>query len=284
MNNHCLDGYSPLGQLTHASGNLYSTTQGGGEGGFGTVFELSHGANGWAETVLYSFCPLGIGDFCPDGAEPHAGVTFDNAGNLYGTTEFGGSQNAHGTGTVYKLSPGADGWTEIVLHSFHSAGEGASPLGGVSFDTLGNLYGTFAGGGPDFAGGGFRIPAKNGNIGSFFFNSTGGSEPEAGVLVDSKHATLYTTTTQGGAANGGTVLKVTAPRQESVLYNFCSQSNCADGASPVASVISDAAGNLYGTTELGGENNQGVVFEIVRQAPKASASQATLRSLLDEEQ
>jgi uncharacterized repeat protein (TIGR03803 family) len=281
LNNNCLDGALPLGQLTQdASGNLYGTTDDGGANDYGTVFELTHGTSGWTETVLYSFCA--IGEFCSDGAEPHGGVTFDKADNLYGTTEFGGTNNVHGTGVVFKLSPGANGWTETVLHSFHQGGDGGAPLGGVSFDTLGNLYGTSSGGGSDNAGGLFRILAKNGKIGSFFFNGANGSEPHAGLLVDSKHAVLYGTTSQGGTANGGTVFEATAAGGESVLYNFCSQPNCTDGGSPVASVISDADGNLYGTAEQGGINNQGVAFEIVQQAPKASASQATLKSPHDE--
>ena len=155
-------------------------------------------------------------------------------------------------------------------------------MGGVSFDTLGNLYGTFSGGGPDNTGGVFRILAKNGKIGSFFFNDTNGYRPTAGVLVDSRHATLYGTTSSGGTSNEGTVFKITAPAEDTVLYNFCSQPNCTDGASPVASVISDAAGNLYGTADQGGANDLGVVFEIVQQAPKASASQAALKSPRDE--
>ncbi len=281
VNNNCLDGYSPLGQMTlDASGNLYSTTEDGGAVGYGTVFELSQGASGWTETVLYSFCA--IGEFCLDGAEPQAGVTFGKARNLYGTTELGGSNNVHGTGVVFKLSPGANGWTETVLHSFESGKDGGVPLGGVSLDTLGNLYGTVSGGGPDFAGGVFRILAKNGGIGSFFFNDTDGYRPAAGVLVDSKHPAVYGTTSGGGTSNAGTVFKIVAPREESALYNFCTQPNCADGNGPVAALISDAPGNLYGTTEQGGINNQGVVFEIVQQAPKGTASQAALGSLLDE--
>jgi uncharacterized repeat protein (TIGR03803 family) len=185
VNNQCLDGYAPLSQLTQdAAGNLYGTTMAGGNSAVGTVFELLHGGGGWTETVLYSFCA--IGEFCSDGAEPHAGVTFDKAGNLYGTTELGGSSNLHGAGVVFKLSLGANVWTETVLHSFESGKDGGVPLGGVSFDTLGNLYGTVSGGGPDFAGGVFRIPAKNGKIGSLFFDNTNGNTPAAGALVDSK--------------------------------------------------------------------------------------------------
>jgi uncharacterized repeat protein (TIGR03803 family) len=279
VNNRCLDGDFPLGQLTLVSGKLYGTTEQGGTGGdaAGTVFELSHGEGRWTHTLLYTFCSLGQGGRCPDGALPQAGVTFDKMGNLYGTTEMGGLHNAHGTGTVYKLSPGADGWTETVLHHFTATDGAAGPLGRVSFDTSGNLFGTFSGGGPDLAGGGFRIRAKTGKFGSFFFSGTDGSEPQAGVLVDSKNATLYTTTRLGGAGNGGTVVKFTSPHVETVLYNFCSQANCADGATPVADLISDAAGNLYGTAEQGGINEQGVVFEIVQQTPEAG-QHAALRS------
>jgi uncharacterized repeat protein (TIGR03803 family) len=285
VNDKCLDGGEPVSQLTiDTSGNLYGTTPvgGTGDGVAGTVFELSHGAGGWTETVLYNFCSLGEYPVCPDGYRPQAGVTFDQAGNLYGTTEAGGSQRFLGGGIVFKLSRGANGWTETVLHSFFSPVQaGGTPLGGVSFDTLGNLYGTFSGGGPAFAGGGFRL-SKNGGFGKFFFNNTDGNEPAAGVLVDSKHAALYATTRVGGSGGRGTVVKIVAPQQESVLYNFCSQPNCADGAGPVASVISDTAGNLYGTTRLGGANGLGVVFEIIQQAPKRPAGQAALRSLLNE--
>jgi uncharacterized repeat protein (TIGR03803 family) len=284
VNDKCLDGALPLSQLTlDTSENLYGTTETGGTGASpaGTVFELSPGRSGWTETLLYTFCSGGKYPVCPDGAGLEAGVTFDKVGNLYGTTELGGSQNVHGEGTVFELSPGANGWTERVLHSFHSAG--ANPLGAVSFDPWGNLYGTVSAGGPNLAGGVFRILAKNGKIGSLFFNGTNGNKPSAGVLVDSKHATLYGTTTHGGENAGrGTVFEIVAPGEESVLYNLCSQSNCTDGASPVASVISDASGNLYGTAEQGGINNQGVVFEIVQQAPKGSASQAALKSPHDE--
>ncbi len=178
VNFTCLDGNYPLGQLTPASGNLYSTTESGGANGYGTVFELSHGTNGWAETVLYNFCSLGQAEFAWMAPSPQAGVTFDKARNLYGTTEFAEHEQRAWNGVVFKLSPGANGWTETVLHSFESRGRhyfsvcGGVPLGGISFDTLGNLYGTFSGGGPDFAGGIFRIPAKNEKIESFFFNGT----------------------------------------------------------------------------------------------------------------
>jgi uncharacterized repeat protein (TIGR03803 family) len=272
----CPEGAEPVGGLAiDASGNLYGTTSIGGSGhdeendGGGTVFELSHGAGGWAETVLYNFCSLGQGNVCPDGTFPQAGVTFDKAGNVYGTTEFGGGNSSLGFGTVYKLSPGPNGWTETVIATSGQSLAG-DPLGTVSIDPLGNLYSTFSNGGQGF-GGAFRLGPHGGGA-ELSFSGNNGDGPTAGVLVDAKHGVLYGTTS-GGSQFFGTVFKITAPAQLTVLYNFCSQPNCADGAGPFASLIEDKSGNLYGATELGGANNQGVVFEIVQSFPKQEASQ-----------
>src|SRR5580704_5070403 len=137
----CLDGDQPHSQLVFdASGNLYGTTVKGGTGhdvgssGGGTVFELSRGSSGWTETLLYSFCQLGTGFKCPDGAFPQAGVVFDNSGNLYGTTQAAVSEAG---GLVYELSPGSNGWTETVLHPAHD--EIYAP---VTISAGGNLLGT----------------------------------------------------------------------------------------------------------------------------------------------
>jgi uncharacterized repeat protein (TIGR03803 family) len=258
-----------------ASGNLYGTTTVGGSGhsedarGGGVVFELSHGVGGWTETVLYNFCTLGQGVACPDGSFPQAGVTLDKLGNLYGTTELGGAPQTPGGGTVYKLSLGSNGWTETVLNAGRS-GTGA-PMGTVSFDPLGNLYTTFFGGGASGAGGIFRLASRGGSA-EYSFNGTDGEAPTAGVLIDAKHAALYGTTSLGGTGFGN-VFKMVAPAQETVLYTFCSQSNCTDGNGPTGGLIEDKSGNLYGTTKLGGENNQGVVFEIVQSLPKQNVPQ-----------
>lgn len=262
----CQDGAEPTSQLTiDAHGNLYGTTTTGGTGGLkngGTVFELSHGAGGWTHTTLYNFCANGQNGACPDGTGPQAGVVFDNVGNLYGTTEHGGDLKGGGNGTVYKLSPGAKGWTETVLSGENlPIDRGGLPLGAVSLDKFGDVYGTFSFGGANFAGGVFRLP-KTGPVTIFSFNGPNGATPSAGVLLDSKTVALYGTTSQGGAAQVGTVFKIVAPAQETVLYSFCSQTNCVDGELPVASLISDKAGNLYGTASLGGANGIGVVFEI----------------------
>ena len=145
------DGAWPQGSLTlDAAGNLYGTTVGGGVGsciedyGCGTVFKLTPKPDGsWAETVLYKFTGAA------DGAEPLAGLIFDQAGNLYGTTQEGGGVS--GAGTVFKLTPNPDGsWTEYVLYSFCSltnCSDGAWSQANLIFDKVGNLYGTTDDGG-----------------------------------------------------------------------------------------------------------------------------------------
>jgi uncharacterized repeat protein (TIGR03803 family) len=278
VGSHCTDGTVPYGAVTLDSlGNLYGTTTAGGSGHVlnggshfqgGVVFELSPGANGWTENVLYNFCTLGEGNFCPDGALPQAGVTFDKSGNLFGTTETGGALRSQGGGTVYKLLLGANGWTEDVLEaSTLPFPNGAYPLGTVSFDTLGNLYSTLSAAGPLGGGSVFRIGPK-GSATTFLFDGSNGALPDAGVLVDSEHSTLYGTTQYGGVNREGTAFQIVGPSQATVLYSFCSQANCTDGDFPAASLIQDKAGNLYGTTPSGGLPSCyegigcGVVFEI----------------------
>src|ERR1051326_591457 len=265
VNSRCLDGAAPVGQLAvDLSKNFYGTTrrEGNGHDG-GTVFELSHGPNGWTETVLYNFCTLGQGIACPDGSQPMAGPTFDRLGNLYGTTELGGSQGHRGGGLLYKLSPGPKGWTETVLLAAVSPyGKGGAPLGQVIFDALGRIYSTFSGGGPDGQGGVFQfVPGVGVNL--YWFNNDDGGTPTAGVLLDARTATLYGSTFAGGTASGGTVFQIVSPRNETVLYNFCTQPTCTDGAEP-SGLIRDKQGNLNGTAKVGGANNLGVVFEVTQ--------------------
>ena len=259
----CLDGNYPTSQLTFdAMGNLYGTTEQGGSGhwtqnnGAGTVFELSPGANGWTHTVLYNFCSLGSGSACPDGAKPFSGVTFDSAGNLYGTTENGGGASGLAYGAVYELSPGSNGWTQRVLYSFYVPAE---PGAQVSFDSTGDLYSTTKLGQVGF-GSVFKL-STNHTVRSFQFNSVNGNQPYAGVIVDPLNNGLYGTTYE--ANDAGNVFSIGSGGKFSVLYAFCSQPACADGAGPAAGLLLKG-GNLYGTTTIGGANNQGVVFEITQ--------------------
>jgi uncharacterized repeat protein (TIGR03803 family) len=272
VGSNCLDGDSPHGALVlDTAGNLYGTTPSGGSGhapgagGGGTAFELSPGTGRWIETVLYNFCSLGESKFCPDGLGPSAGMTFDKSGNLYGTTELGGAPRSQGGGVVYKLSSGANGWTETVLAAGTNSTGGL--LGTAAFDPFGNLYSTFSAGGPNGAGGVFRLGPGGAGTEFSFKSRNDGNMPVAGVIIDSKRATLYGTTLIGGTHTAGTVFQIIAPAQESVLYSFCSQTNCADGSQPSASLIEDKSGNLYGTARAGGvaacdTNGCGVVFEI----------------------
>jgi uncharacterized repeat protein (TIGR03803 family) len=264
----CLDGAFPNSHLTFdASRNLYGTTTSGGNGAWlgGTVFELSTGTGGWTETILYNFCTNGTYKNCPDGADPQAGVTFDNAGNLYGTAAQGGTPRGGGAGTVYKLTPGASGWTEATLVAFYPNGELGGPEGVVSFDPAGNLYTSVYGGGPSDFGGVVRLNPKTNILRGLSFNGYDGAFPTAGVLVDShgKATTIYGTTTGVGLppAIGGSVFEINPAGKLTVLYGFCQLENCVDGDGPYASVAQHG-GLLYGTTKKGGANGFGVVFEI----------------------
>ena len=277
----------PLGNLIlDKFGNLYGTSVDGGTNGFGSVFELTPKANGtWTESVIYSF-----GGYPIDGANPSAGLIFDAAGNLYGTTARGGpSSNCKGAllkplgcGIVFELQPVAGGgWTEQVLHSFLGAtSDGATPAGNLILDGGGNLFGTTieggikskvcAAGGQTPAGCGtvFELSLSNGNwtetiLYEFTNANSDGSYPEAG-LVEDPAGNLYGTTLHGGSSSEGygTVFKL-APATgggwtESILYSFTGT----DGEWPFSNLILDAAGNLYGTTSEGGNAGFGTVFEI----------------------
>jgi len=267
IHSSCSDGAQPIGNLVFDSaGNLYGATQAGGNGGGGLglgqngmVFELSPGSAGWTETAIYNFCPGQHGDFCPDGSYPAAGVTLDNYGNLYGTTEIGGSSLARGGGAVYKLIPGSAGWTESVLWAFRLPYTGGSePLAGVTVDPMGNVYSTTSVGGNEF-GSVFRIDA-NGKGTEMLFNGSNGGAPYAGIVLDFQRHMIYGTTVAGGDFSAGVVYGISPQGNGTVLYSFCTQTGCPDGESPYAGLLEDAAGTLFGTTAYGGSNGRGVVF------------------------
>ena len=256
------------------SGNLYGSSTGNGHG---SVFKLTPANGQWNETVLYTFCQsLG----CPDGANPASGVIWDHIGNLYGTTASGGT---YGSGVVFQLSSdGSGGWTETVLHSFGNGTDGAGIFtSGLVFDNSGNLYGTTRQGGTTGNGTVFEL-SPNGSGGwteSVIYNfcpSAGficpdGEAPMGGVAIGAD-GNLYGTTSLGGSWQFGTVFQLTRGTNgqwtEKVLHSFGGDPT--DGTTPRAGVILDAAGNLYGTTQLGycseSACNNGTVFEMVRAA------------------
>jgi len=271
------DGFGPAGGLlVDASGNLFGTTAGGsttlcdlGEVfGCGIVYELVKSSNGDTETILYSF---GTTSPTGDGASPYAGLIADAAGNLYGTTTYGGSPNClidigvDGCGTVFELVKTPTGYSESVLHTFTGLGDGANPYVSLTMDSSGNLYGTTYNGGACALGTVFELVKSSGGytekiLYSFGCTPNDGSYPYGAVIADSA-GNLYGTTESAGASEDGTVFELVnsgGEYTEKVLYNFSGT----DGDMPVGGVIADLAGNLYGTTEGGGEYAAGTVFEL----------------------
>jgi uncharacterized repeat protein (TIGR03803 family) len=267
------DGCVPYaGLIFDGSGNLYGTTSYGGAGNCdcGTVFELSpNGGGGWTETVLYSFTGGS------DGQNPSQGLVFDNAGNLFGVTPYGGSQNCgNGCGVVFELQHLSGGWSYSTIYSFTGNPDGAIPDAGLIFDGKGNLYGTTADGGVNTHGSLGTVfeltPNDNGNwtesvIYSFGTRRGNGASPN-GLIFDGV-GSLYGTTQAGGQCNSnetgcGIVFQlkpVSGAWKESILYSF---KGGIDGEVPTAGLALDKAGHLYGTTSAGGDYEQGTVFEV----------------------
>ena len=219
-------------------------------------------------SVLYSFAGY------PDGANPEAGLVMDTAGNLYGTTNSGGSflfgpfpflgPFPYDGGTVFKVDPSG---SETVLHSFApNGGDGAIPYAGLVMDTAGNLYGTTESGGSSGNGTVFKVDPSGSETVLYSFTDSGGDGalPFGGVVID-KAGNLYGTTEIGGSSGDGTVFKVDPSGGETVLYSFANSGGAnsgGDGANPVAGLVMDTAGNLYGTTEFGGSSDSGTVFKV----------------------
>jgi len=258
------EGSMPTGSLVFdTAGNLYGTTYSGSTFSYGAVYELSPATGGrWSVHTLHIFNNNGH-----DGTDPLAGLILDSAGNLYGTTKYGGANN---NGVVFELTKGTNGkWTETLLHTFNPANgkDGALPIGRLIMDSAGNLYGTTSSGGAGIFYGIVYELSKN-TSGKWvetvihgFGDSSDGGEPQSSLAIDSA-GNIYGTTYAGGTA-GGVLFKFTKGSTgkwtETVLHNFGLQS---DGKNSDSSLIWDAAGNLYGTTQNGGTGGVGVVFEV----------------------
>ena len=266
------DGANPdAGLIQDAAGNFYGTTLGGGStschvsSGCGTVFRVDSGGS---ESVLHAFTGT------PNGAFPEAALIQDAAGNLYGTTAYGGDsacqqEPGFGCGTVFRVGTGGRAET---LYKFTGLSDGGIPTSGLVLDATGNLYGTASAGGDavlcpsEDCGTVFRLNRAGYIVLHRFAGGADGLVPAAG-LVRNKKGNLYGTTVYGGgnpcpgSKTCGTVFMLDKAGVETVLQRF-SDNRGQGAAQPFAGLIGDTSGNSYGTTAYGGEyscplNNQG---------------------------
>jgi uncharacterized repeat protein (TIGR03803 family) len=254
------------------NGSLYGVTEFGGAYNHGTVFQLTNPSEGWVENILYNFTGAS------DGSYPIGALIADKAGNLYGETDSGGSQNA---GVVFKLTNSGGGWEETVLHDFGSSLDGANPQGPLVFDSHGNLFGTTVLGGDSNEGTVFELSLVNGAWTETVLHSFGGTNdgmfPYGGLALDAK-GNVYGTTAAGGAnlcigLGCGVVFELVAASgwSERILHQFAGGS---DGMDPNPQLVMDRSGNLYGSTLYGGGLGQcaagivtvscGTIYELSR--------------------
>jgi uncharacterized repeat protein (TIGR03803 family) len=238
--------YAPL--IRDAAGNLYSTTEGGGAYGYGTVFKASKSGK---VTVLYSFTGGS------DGANPFVGLLRDKAGNLYGTTAYGGASSV---GTVFKLSKSGK---ETVLHSFAGGtADGCYPFGGLLRDAAGNFYGTTEVCGASGVGTVFKLSEKGvlTLLHSFAGGSSDGEYPSFTTLLMDKTGNIYGVAEQGGTYNLGVAYKLSKSGKLTVLHSFAGGST--DGCDVFGTPVRDSKGNLYGTANACGSSEVGIVWKV----------------------
>ncbi|HLY05638.1 MAG TPA: choice-of-anchor tandem repeat GloVer-containing protein [Rhizomicrobium sp.] len=272
----CGDGTNPeAGLIIDANGNLYGTTAQSGPTGCGTAFRLSPNADRskWKEKTLYA-APCGFGNNILTGLTYEGAATgapYDGTSPLYGATNMGGT----GVGTVYEIVPKGTKWKEKDLYAFCPSGvsgctDGRYP-GTLIVDAAGNLYGNTLAGGTNSGGLVYELRpnAKNTKWTEHVLynfcavaDCTDGGTPE-GALVMDNGGNLFGTTTE--PVEQGAVYELTQAGKswtETVLHTFCSEQNCADGYLPMAGLVLDGAGNLYGTTDIGGTGDGGTVFQL----------------------
>jgi uncharacterized repeat protein (TIGR03803 family) len=291
---NCADGRSPLlsNAIFDAAGNLYGTASFGGAHGYGAVFELSPAGETWTESVLYSFCSQPA---CADGQIPRNNLLFDAAGNLCGVNSAGvfqlkpsssgwtehiiyavepsttglamdGAGNLYGVSfqsTLFELSPSSNGaWNPTVIYAFDKS-DSEMLVGNPVLDHAGNIYltmTTFSGQG---AGALRKLSLEDGTWTKRTLEDwETGSGPWAGVVLDSED-NIYGTTGGGDPYTYGTVFELVAGKGGSYKKKLLWAFDGSDGSWPYASLTLDSAGNLYGTTYVGGGGGRGTIFEVV---------------------
>jgi uncharacterized repeat protein (TIGR03803 family) len=277
------DGATPAGGLAiGASGDLYAVTIVGGAANAGTVVKLTPSGAGYRERVIYSFANGS------DGGQPLGTPVIDRAGNVYGVTQFGGSNSGEchavgGCGVVFKLSPSRGAYGESAIYAFPGGAGGILPQAGLTRDASGALYGTTYGGGdfsscPSGCGLVFKLaPSSKGyseSVLHVFHGGADGSTPYSALTVDEQSGKVYGTTEYGGSGcNGtcGTVYELKAAGSgydERVIYAF---TGGVGGGFPQAPVLLASGGAIYGTANLGGKGCSGIgcglVFKLTPHGP-----------------
>lgn len=269
----CGEGNSPFAGLSYAgqqdgipydgTSPLYGTTEDAGPYNGGTVYEMTPRKGRWKETTIYGFCQLSN---CADGATPFGRILVASSGVLYGTASAGG---ATGNGVVFSLSGSRKAWkawNENVVYNFCSlakCADGGRPTTSLVADANGNLFGTAGIDGPncndEYCGVTFEISPNGSETVLHAF----GYENLPGDLVIDSGGNIFGGTFEGGANNSGVVYELN--QSYTVMYNFCGESNCADGNASEGALFLDGAGNVYGVTFFGGTgpgNGGGVVFKL----------------------
>jgi uncharacterized repeat protein (TIGR03803 family) len=254
----CEDGKSPrAGVILGTDGTFWGTTEFGGRvvGGFGQgeLFRMIPGEMPESQYVFGSR----VGD------KPFSAPVQAANGGIYVTTPVGGRPDtgslSSDTGAILKL-PGDAGSYDFCANK--RCPDGRNPYGGLVQGSDGNLYGTTSSGGAGNAGTVFKIPTKLKPLTRLHsFETTDGSYPYA-ALIQAADGNFYGTTELGGANGAGTVFQITPAGTLRSLYSFCAQASCIDGKTPVAGLTQATDRNLYGTTELGGANGAGTIFQV----------------------
>ncbi|MGO8796487.1 MAG: choice-of-anchor tandem repeat GloVer-containing protein [Candidatus Sulfotelmatobacter sp.] len=260
------DGGTPANSVVlDASGNVYGTAVTGGSHDGGIVFELSPSSGGtWTETILHSFDNNGT-----DGANPYSALTFDGAGNLYGTTANGGSS---GCGIVFELTPGSSGapWTETILHSFsNSTSDGCTPYAGIAVDGFATYYGTTNRGGAYGYGTIYSLSQSGGvwteSVLHSFSGVDDGAYPGYGTPTVSYFGYPRGTTIGGGSSLGTIYYTGEGVGGAFTEYDWHSfENNGSDGYTPYGALATDVFGNPYGTTSAGGAGGGGIIYGMTK--------------------
>lgn len=258
------DGAGPSsGLVLDAAGNMYGGNY-GGPNNCGVVYEFSRSGNGLTFTDIYN------GFTCLEGnvGIGPGGFVFDSAGNLYGTTFYGGTHTscmaAQGCGSVFKLTNTGSGWVETTLYEFDEATDGGFP-GGLVMDAAGNLYGGTESGGPGNGGTVWELSPSNGgwtfNVLYTFQHSTNNAGVVGRLAMDAS-GSLYGMTASEGAFGLGNLFKLTPSDGSWTYTDLHDFAGGNDGSGPLQGPTLDANGDIFGTTSFGGVGNFGTVWEM----------------------